>query len=363
LATRIMVLGLRALTGAQGGIETHVRTLVTAIASSQDEFQFEVLERQPYAGAKPPCANVKLISLWSPKRSSLETLVHSIIGVGYAAVTRPDLLHLHGIGPSLVAPLARGAGLKVVSTHHGEDYDRDKWGPFAKMTLRLGEVLAMRFSNTVIAIAPGLADRLRAKYRRDIAYIPNPIPRLAPALDDNVLSAHGLSPKSYFLHVGRVVPEKRQLELIEAYRTLANTDWPLVLVGAADHESPYSQSVLALAKTVPNVLFLGTQHGGALSTLFAQAGGFILPSSHEGLPIVLLEAMHFGRPVALSDIRNLTDLHLPADCYFDASSSTATVEALRRLRGADARVVNWSSFLENFELQKIRDLTISSYKN
>src|SRR5437763_850104 len=40
----------------------------------------------------------------------------------------------------------------------------------------------------------------------------------------------------------------------------------------------------------------------ALAELCAHAGGFILPSSHEGQPIAVLEAISYGCPVILSDI-------------------------------------------------------------
>ena len=46
-----------------------------------------------------------------------------------------------------MTPIARLLGLRVVVTNHGPDYDRDKWGPFAKWVLRTGERLGMRCAN------------------------------------------------------------------------------------------------------------------------------------------------------------------------------------------------------------------------
>lgn len=45
------------------------------------------------------------------------------------------VLHIHAIGPALLVPYAKMLGLKVVFTHHGPDYDRDKWGMVAKIIL------------------------------------------------------------------------------------------------------------------------------------------------------------------------------------------------------------------------------------
>ena len=46
----------------------------------------------------------------------------------------------------------------------------------------------------------------------------------------------------------------------------------------------------------------GFQIGEALSELYSNAGLFILPSYHEGMPIVVLEAMSYNLPILLSDI-------------------------------------------------------------
>src|SRR5580700_203790 len=102
--------------------------------------EVEVIVRTPsvpperrYHGA------VRLRRIWSPRRSGYEALIHSVLGVLYAGIARPDILHIHAVGPAIVTPLARLLGLRVVVTHHGPDYERDKWGGFARWVLRTGE--------------------------------------------------------------------------------------------------------------------------------------------------------------------------------------------------------------------------------
>jgi hypothetical protein len=60
----------------------------------------------------------------------------------------------------------------------------------------------------------------------------------------------------------------------------------------------------------------GYQSGETLHQLYAHAGVFVLPSSHEGFPIALLEALSYGLPTLVSDIpSNMEAVSDPA-CFF-----------------------------------------------
>lgn len=124
----IMIIGLRGMEGVQGGVETHVTQLVQHLPIPTD--RIEVLGRAPYRPHEhaPDPALPSIRWLPTTRHPALEALIHSLIAVGYAAVRRPSIVHIHGIGPNLLTPLARLLGLRVVATHHGNDYDREKWG-------------------------------------------------------------------------------------------------------------------------------------------------------------------------------------------------------------------------------------------
>ena len=196
-----------------------------------------------------------------------------------------------------MTPLARLLGLRVVVTHHGPDYDREKWNEFAKRVLRLGEWMGMRFSNRRIAISKTIQRIIADRHGRDAALIPNGVD--LPDLPNTCTKARelGLVPGCYVLQVSRFVREKRQLDLIRAFGKAAPAGWKLALVGSIDRDDGYTREVLRAADDNPNVVLTGFQQGLGLHELFGHAGVFVLPSSHEGLPIALLEALSFGLPV------------------------------------------------------------------
>ena len=325
---RVMMVGLRGIPNVQGGVEKHVEMLGWELAKRG--WQIEVIGRSRYCQSMTYWEGITIRSLWAPRSTTLEALVHTLLGVCYAAWKRPDVLHIHAIGPSLTVPLARLFGLNVVVTHHGYDYDRQKWGRFAKAMLHVGEFLGMRIANGRISIARDVADTMRGRYGVPVTFIPNGVNALPVIGETGILDEFALAPRRYILLAARFVPEKRQLDLIRAFEKLGRSDIKLVLAGNAEFESAYAREVAAAAAATPNVVLTGFQTGQRLAELFSRAALFVLPSSHEGMPIALLEALAHGLPVLASNIRANLDLDLTLDDYFPLGDTEALTRAMAR---------------------------------
>lgn len=312
---RIAVLGLRGIPEVQGGVETHCQALYPRLAAKGHKVT--LFARKGYVDPAPyRYRDVQVIPLWTPRKKSLEAIVHTLHGILHVAFHRRsyDLLHIHAIGPSLVIPIARLFGIPVVMTHHGPDYDRKKWGVFAKKMLRLGEANAAKFATEIITVSRHIRNLLKTNFQREATYIPNGVdlPEILPP--GEILRKYNLEPRKYILAVGRLVPEKGFHDLLEAHRGL-NTDWNLVIAGDADHEDDYSRNLKDRAAGTPGVVMTGFIKGETLQELFSNAGLFVLPSYHEGLPIVLLEAMSYSLPILSSDIPANRELAGPDETF------------------------------------------------
>jgi glycosyltransferase involved in cell wall biosynthesis len=326
-APKVYMLGLRGFPHVQGGIESHAENLCPLLA--QMGCEMHVIARTQYqTHPQASWQGVHFHPLWAPRHKGLEALLHSFLGVLYAAVKRPDVLHVQAIGPALVAPLARLLGLRVVVTHHGPDYDRQKWGRFARGVLRLGERLGMRSAHGRIAISNLIAELIREKYARDSARIPNGVTLPDLPASAAALQSFGLEDGKYVLLVSRIVPEKRHLDLIAAFEQARIPGWKLVLVGSADHPDEHTRKVLEAARS-PEIVCTGFQSGLSLAELYTHAGLFVLPSSHEGLPIALLEALSYGLRVLASDIPANLELALPSNNYFELGNVSALAKQMR----------------------------------
>ncbi len=327
---KVMMLGLRGVPQIQGGVEKHVEELARVFV--EKGWDVEVLARKPYVAQKTPYQweGVQVTPLWAPVSAKFEAIAHTCLGVLVAAFRRPDILHIHAIGPALLAPLARLFGLKTVVTHHGFDYNRDKWGGLARKMLKTGEWAGMRFASQRIAVSNHIAEAMAERYHVPVQFIPNGVTLRADAGESNVLQQFGLEARHYVVMVARIVPEKNQHDLIAAFAAMQaaglHPDKKLAIVGAADHHSPYAEQVRELAKNTPNVVLTGVQRGDDLAALFGKAALFVLPSSHEGMPIALMEAMGYGLPVLASNITANLEVGLPEADYF----TLGDVDALAR---------------------------------
>lgn len=363
----VMILGLRGLPEVQGGIETHVEQLAPLLAKRN--LDVKVIVRSPYQPLhiEKHWNGLSLVRIWSPKAKATEAIVHTFLGVLYAAIHRPDVLHIHGIGPALLTPLCKILGLNVVVTHHGPDYDRQKWGGFAKTMLKLGESFGMRMADSRIVISNVIANLVKQKHAKNSTLIHNGVNLPELSTSRGLLSQFGLADVKYILIVSRLVPEKRHLDLIHAFNLANLSGCKLVIVGGSDHPDAYQASLYEQAKKNPNVVMTGFQRGENLKALFTFADLFVLPSSHEGLSIALLEALSYGLPVLVSDIPANTEVNLDAQDYFEMGNVQAlTVKLQAKFKASVSESYrqhtrNWVAASYNWEI--VANQTVAVYKD
>lgn len=365
-ALKIAVLGTRGIPDVQGGVERHCESLYPLLVKRG--CLVRVYTRRPYGNPSPGYFDgVERVPLWAPRIKSLEAIVHTFLGLLHLLISpgRFDIVHIHSIGPSVLVPLARLTGSRIVVTNHGPDYERQKWGGFAKRVLLLGERVGTRYAHAVIAVARHIQEMLERTYRRKVNYIPNGIPDLRRQPAGEQMRRFRLVEGQYVLAVGRFVPEKGFQDLLKAFEGL-DTSWHLVLTGRADHDDPFSRSLVQRANTDNRVVLTGELRGRDLEEIYSNAGLFVLPSYHEGLPLTLLEALSYGLPVIASDINanreiisDRATMFLPGDV--DSLRRLLTVKLRLFGNGTHTRKVD-KAILAEFDWARIADKTLSVYQ-
>ena len=85
----------------------------------------------------------------------------------------------------------------------------------------------------------------------------------------------------------------------------------------------------------------GFVKGKKLHSLLTNARCYVLPSSHEGLPIALLEAMSYRLPVIVSDIPANKEMGLDASCYFETGNIEQLADRLQEIIDGDFKQVHY----------------------
>lgn len=329
---RIIVIGTRGIPDIQGGVETHCEELYPRIVKLN--CKVHLVRRSCYVPVNDKLREykgVELINIFTVRRKTTETILHTFLAVLWARFKKPDILHVHAIGPAIFIPFARLLGMKVVFTHHGPDYDRAKWGPVAKFVLRVGEKWGTAWANEIIVISEVIKKSLEEKYNRyDTNLIFNGVNPPVFSQNKDYIESLGLKPHKYIFTLGRFVEEKGFDVLIRSFSRIDQNEYRLVIAGDADHELPYTKKLKKLAES-NNVVLPGFIRGEHLHQLFTYARLFILPSFHEGLPISLLEAMSYNLPVIVSDIPANKQISLPESRYFNTGNEDSLKESIEKM--------------------------------
>lgn len=320
---RIVVTGTRGIPGIEGGVETHCENLYPLV---QDERHEVIVVRRPQHARdkKTEYRGVYIKDIAVLRNKYLEAFMHTFLSVLYAKKVKADIVHIHAIGPALMVPLARLLGMKVVVTHHGEDYKQAKWGKVAKWVLRFGERCAVRYASHIIVVSQSIKQMLCEKYSActNVSLIYNGVDKVhSDELDEEYIKTLHVADKGYILAVGRLTRGKAFDTLIKAFRQLSFTSLQLVIAGGVQKgEERYAELLKSLAGEDKRIHLLGFVDKSNLAQLYAHARLFVLPSSHEGLPIALLEAMSHKCQVLVSRIPANEEVCLPEDCYFECGN-------------------------------------------
>jgi glycosyltransferase involved in cell wall biosynthesis len=304
---RIAMIGAKGLPGLQpvgGGVETHVEHLASSLVADGHKVTVYV---RPYANPlnKKEWNGIKLVTLPSWHRKNFDAITHVLLSSLHALSEKYDVIHYHGIGPSTLCWIPRlfKRSSRVVVTFHSRDQFHEKWGLFARMYLALGEWTAVRFPHATIAVSHSIQKLCSIMFKNRVTYyIPNGVYLPEKISGVGELKQFGVEPGQYFLHLARLVPHKAQDDTIKAFLSLDTKD-KLVIAGAASFDDvSYLEQLKKLANNDPRIIFTGHLGGATLKQLIAHCRAIVSPSRSEGLSVVILEAMSYGRIVIMSDI-------------------------------------------------------------
>lgn len=310
----IAMLGHKRIPSREGGIEVVLEELSTRMVALGHRVicynrnghhvsgkEFDRKQQNSYKG-------VRLKTVPTIERKGLAAVTSSFFASLFAAFGKYDVVHIHAEGPAAFCWLPKLFGKRVVVTVHGIDWQREKWkSGFGSKYIHMGERMAVKHADEIIVLSKGVQEYFSSTYGRKTVFIPNGVsrPEIVPAQEITI--RWNLEKDSYLLFLGRIVPEKGEHYLIEAFKKLT-TDKKLVIAGGASDSAEYMDKLKSMAAGDDRIIFTGFVQGRVFQELYSNAYIYALPSDLEGMPLSLLEAMSYGNCCVVSDIDECTEV-------------------------------------------------------
>jgi glycosyltransferase involved in cell wall biosynthesis/peptidoglycan/xylan/chitin deacetylase (PgdA/CDA1 family) len=302
-----------------GGAENRLVDEVVALRDRFDQVVVRLFERDHLQG-RLEAAGVPVVALGF--RSARAGRSWPVVARRLRSVLRerrPDVVHTSLFTANLVGQLAsRPLGIPVLSTFN-------RTGDLALQRALQPGVAGWR-GRSMQAIARRVARQGDVHYRavsgyvrdgscqlmglppEDVTVIPRGI-AVDPAAIDPSRARFGLPENGpLFVNVARLVPEKAQHLLIEAFARVVEElpDAHLAIAGATGSAEPVVRAAIERHRLDGRVHLLG--YRADARDLVAAADGFAFSSVSEGLPGAVLEALALGTPVVAFDIAPVVEL-------------------------------------------------------
>lgn len=230
---------------------------------------------------------------------------------------RPQILHSHRYKEHILGACAGKLSHTplMVQTYHGLEENLPGWAGF-KMNLYNGINLAVGkiTADGIIGVSSEITNTLKRRYpSADVRCIRNGIDltRVVPTIERSVMRAQlEIAPDAFVVGtVGRLMPIKGFEYLIEAFARLCRQhglqESKLVIVGDGPLRAGLGQCAEnhGLSHAVE---FLGMRTD--VYSVMNVYDVFALSSLHEGVPMVLLEAMALGVPIVASHVGGIPEI-------------------------------------------------------
>jgi len=304
----------------RGGMPAVLRDLVASPLGARH--RLEVIPTYPTPG--------------DPARVRARAFARGLAGITrFCARRGPRLVHVHMtvrgsmLRKAVVVGVARALGVPVVLHVHA---GAAELGTFAVRLGRPGRAAmraVLRSADRVIAVSGASAEVLRTTYGApSVVALANPAPAVAPVPRP---APDGDRPLRVLYLGGFANPVKGGRVLLDALGAAGIERAEVVLAGPG--EPP------AAACAGPGRSWTGYLDEAGKAAAFAAADVFVLPSTSEGLPVALLEAMAHGVAVVATPVGGVPELVVDGETgvLVPPGDAGALGAALRALAADPAR--------------------------
>jgi glycosyltransferase involved in cell wall biosynthesis len=334
---RIAMLGTKGIPAKWGGIEKYVEEVGKRLAERGHEVTVFASRWycRDYTGDS--YKGIRIIRVPALHLQATDALSNSFFAFLRILIQPFDIVHFHSYGSYFFVAPVRALGKNTVVTSHGlidASWENPKYGGFAHRVLRTAGSIGLRRAHCVTTVAAYWKERIEDAFHVDACVLPAGLDKADFRAPRIIRERYGLETGSYLLFLGRIDPIKR-VDWVSGLRSQGGLK--IVIAGGAQDEptGKYLAELQGKVAQNPRVIFTGPVTGEEKAELLSNCRFFVNPSTSEGLPITVLEAMSYGRCCVASDIPAHREIieHGKTGFLFEVGSADAfreLVEAVSR---------------------------------
>ena len=284
---RIAIIGSRGYPVVYSGFETLVKELAEGLRDKN--FDITVYCHDHFFDEKPKSVNgINLVYIKTSKRKNFAQLVHSLKSIFHCCFRRYDLIFAVNSANGIFGVIPKIFGIPNVINVDGMEWKRPKWNLLGKTFFYLSSWFSSFFYSRVITDA----DAMASIYRKDfwcksdvIEYGAN----INHSDDYSLISTYNLVPESYYIIVGRLIPDNNADLIVEGFVN-SDSKKKLIIVGDVPYKDSYAEKIKSIVDD--RLQFVGyVKDRILLDQLVKHSYGYFHGHEFGGTNPTLLEAL------------------------------------------------------------------------
>jgi len=280
-----------------GGYDTLIRELGERLVARG--VSVRVYNHRALFEEKPHYVNgIECIYTPAVERKSLTQLTHTFFSMVHACFSDVDVIFVVNSGNGPFGLISRLFGKPTVINVDGLEWLRPKWKGAGSKYFLWASRMATKFYDQVINDSEEMRRVYLELFDADskvIAYGANP----RESAEIKFIEKWGLIPESYFLIVGRLVPDNNADLIIEGFLK-SNSNRKLVIVGDKPFEDEWADELKKIRD--PRILFTGyVRDPDELASFYIHSYAYFHGHEYGGTNPAMLKALGYGCAILALD--------------------------------------------------------------
>ncbi|MCA6485845.1 MAG: glycosyltransferase [Chitinophagaceae bacterium] len=294
---RVSIIGTRGYPYVYSGYETFAKELAERLVARGIHVTI-YCHKNLFSSFPAQVNGIDLVYVPTVETKVLSQFIHSFFSMVHACFSRTDVILAVNAANGPWGLIARIFGKPACINVDGVEWERPKWKGLGARYFYWAAWMATRLYRIIITDAEAMRQVYLKTFQKDsrvIAYGANIRYPKHPELVRSI----GLEPGSYYLIVGRLIPDNNADLLLQGYLE-AGSGKKLVIVGDVPYKDAYAQRLKSMANA--NIIFTGyITDSELLAELYHHCFAYLHGHAFGGTNPTLLKAMAYGCAILAID--------------------------------------------------------------